>query len=105
MINSSAIRLLREQGLEWTKIASLFDISVKTIDRRRRECDILDDFIGYTDITDNKLDDMMKELRYYQPFARQVILMGILKSKGVRIHRQRLRDSLHRIDSFGMINR
>ncbi len=104
-INPSAIRLLREQGLDWTKIASLFGVSTKTIDRRRKECNIPDDFVGYTDITDNELDDLMKELRYHQPFAGQIILMGILKSKGFRIHRQRLRDSLHRIDSFGMMNR
>jgi hypothetical protein len=104
-INPSAIRLLREQGLDWTKIASIFGVSVKTIERRRSEYNIPDDFIGYTNISDNELDELLKELRYHQPFAGQIILMGILRARGIRIHRQRLRDSLHRIDSFGMINR
>jgi hypothetical protein len=104
-INPSAIRLLREQGLDWTKLASIFGVSVKTVERRRKEYNIPDDFISYTSISDDDLDNLLKELRYHQPFAGQIILMGILRSRGIRIHRQRLRDSLHRIDSFGIINR
>ena len=104
-INPLAIKLLREQGLDWTKIASIFGVSIKTIERRRKENNISDDYIGYANISDNELDNLVKELRYHQPFSGQIILMGILKSRGIRIHRQRLRDSLHRVDSFGMINR
>ena len=61
-INPSAIRLLREQGLEWTKIALIFGVSVKTIDRRRKECNIPDDFIGYANITDNELKALLDKI-------------------------------------------
>src|SRR5436853_6177757 len=31
--------------------------------------------------------------------------MGLLRSQGIRIPRQRLRDSLQRVDTFGVLNR
>lgn len=104
-INSLAISTLREQGLHWEQIATIFGVHAKTINRRRKELHIPDDCPAYSEITDNSLDQIVKELRNQQPFSGQIMLMGILKSRGIRIHRQRLRDCLHRIDTFGVINR
>jgi hypothetical protein len=104
-INPLAICTLREQGIHWKQIATIFGVHAKTINRRCKELHIPDNFPAYSVITDDNLDEIVKEIRYQQPFSGQNILMGILKSRGIRIHRQRLRDCLYRIDTFGMINR
>src|SRR5688572_25810927 len=43
LISENAIRILRKEGFSWKKIATIFGISSKTIQRRRREFNIPDD--------------------------------------------------------------
>jgi len=33
------------------------------------------------------------------------MMMGVLQSEGIQITRQRLRDSIQRVDAFGVVNR
>jgi hypothetical protein len=82
----------------------MLGISTKTIQRRRNELNIPDD-LTYTEITDQELDNLLRTIRLQQPNSGQQILMGMLRSIGIIIHRERLRDSLHRIDTFGVLNR
>ncbi|GES72835.1 uncharacterized protein LOC114517950 [Rhizophagus clarus] len=105
IILESALRLLRQEGFTWSQIAEIFSISAKTIYRRRKEFNIPDDLPDYTNITNEQLDNIVKGLRAEHPFFGQVLLMGSLRSLGIRIPRQRLRDSLQRIDTFGILNR
>lgn len=51
IILECAIRLLRQEGFNWTQIAETFSISTKTIYRRRIEFNIPDDLPDYTNIT------------------------------------------------------
>ncbi|CAB5205585.1 unnamed protein product [Rhizophagus irregularis] len=105
IILECALRLLRQEGFEWTQIAEIFGVSTKTIYRRRKEYNIPDDLASYTEITNEQLDDLIRDLRAEHPFFGQVLLMGSLRSLGIRIPRQRLRESLQRIDTFGVLNR
>ncbi|GBC47749.2 uncharacterized protein LOC109586461 [Rhizophagus irregularis DAOM 181602=DAOM 197198] len=105
IILECALRLLRQEGFEWTQIAEIFGVSTKTIYRRRKEYNIPDDLASYTEITNEQLDDLIRDLRAEHPFFGQVLLMGSLCSLGIRIPRQRLRESLQRIDTFGVLNR
>ncbi|CAG8656372.1 7417_t:CDS:2, partial [Paraglomus occultum] len=75
-------RALREQGFNWNSIASLIGVSVSTLGRRRKELQIPDDY-PYTTITDEELDEI----------------------QSVRVHRARVRESLHRVDPNGVIQR
>ncbi|CAB5190649.1 unnamed protein product [Rhizophagus irregularis] len=77
----------------------------KTIYRRRKEFNIPDDLANYMNITDDQIDNIVKGLRVEHPFFGQVLLMGSIHSLGIRIPRQCLRDSLQRIDTFGILNR
>nr|CAG8546404.1 9551_t:CDS:2 [Entrophospora candida] len=104
LISENAIRMLRKEGFSWEKIATIFGISSKTIQRRRRELNIPDDIGEYTQLTNEQIDGVVRIIRQEQPFSGQNIIMGTLRSLGIKIHRQRLRDSLYRIDSFRIIN-
>jgi hypothetical protein len=105
IILEPALRLLREEGFNWSQIAEIFGVSTRTISRRRNEYNISDDLSNYTNMTDEQLDNMIKNLRAEHPFFGQVLLMGALHALGIRISRQRLRDSLQRVDTFGVLNR
>jgi len=98
------IRALREQGFNWNSIASLIGVSVATLGRRRKELKIPDDY-QYSMITDAELDEIVREIKTVHPFAGQVLVMGSLCSKGFRVHRARVRESLHRVDPNGVIQR
>ncbi len=79
-------------------------ISTKTIQRRRNELNIPDD-LEYSEISNEELDNLIRSIRLQQPHSGQQILMGMIRSLGIRIHRERLRDSLHRTDTFNVLNR
>ncbi|CAB4421658.1 unnamed protein product [Rhizophagus irregularis] len=105
IINEDAIKLLRELGFAWTKISDIFCVSSKTMSRIRKNNNIEDTNLPYSDITDNNLDIIIKRIKQEYPFYGQVMLMGALKSEGIKIKRQRLRDSIQRIDPMGSVTR
>ena len=104
LISVPALSLFRREGFSFIDIARIMGVSTKTIQRRRSELNIPDD-LTYSNISDLELDNLLRTIRLQQPSSGQQMLMGALRSLGFRIHRERLRDSLHRIDTFGMLNR
>ena len=100
VIPVTIVRNLREEGLGWSSIAEIFGISARTLQRRRNELNIPDDFM-YSNLTDAELDNIVGEIKRENPFAGQILVMGGLQNKGLRIHCQRVRESLHRVDPFG----
>ncbi|EXX72597.1 hypothetical protein RirG_067810 [Rhizophagus irregularis DAOM 197198w] len=76
IILECALRLLREEGFNWSQIAEIFNVLAKTIYRRRKEFNIPDDLANYMNITDDQLDNIVKGLRAEHPFFGQVLLMG-----------------------------
>ena len=59
----------------------------------------------YTKISNEELDELVRSIKseHYQIGEKR--LLGILKGKGICIQRQRLRDSVNRVDPFGAIQR
>ena len=104
MISIPALRLFRREGFSYVDIAKMMGVSTKTIQRRRNELNIPDD-LAYSNISNEELDNLLKSIRLQQPSSGQQMLMGTLRSLGIKIHRERLRDSIHRIDTFGTLNR
>lgn len=105
VINEDAVKLLRQQGYNWTDIANTFNISAKTLRRRREENNVQDTIQAYSTLTDNELDEIVKQVKLENPFFGQSMMMGAVKSRGIRITRQRLRDSIHRVDALGTVIR
>jgi hypothetical protein len=63
LINEDVVKLLRQQGYHWTNIANTFNISVKTLSRRREESNLQDTIQPYTVLTDDELDEIVKQLK------------------------------------------
>ncbi|CAB4441421.1 unnamed protein product [Rhizophagus irregularis] len=104
VISIEALRLFRREGFSYTDIAKMMGVCTKTIKRKRNELNIPDDLV-YTEISNEELDNLLRSIRLQQPYSGQQIIMGMIRSLGIKIHRERLRDSLHRIDTFGTLNR
>ncbi|CAB5201751.1 unnamed protein product [Rhizophagus irregularis] len=105
VINIEAVKLLREQGLEWTKIGRTFEVSTSTIKRSCKEYNIDDPIQPYSLLADDDLDVIVKRLKQENPFFGIRMLMGALQSEGVIVTRQQLQNSIKRVDTFGNVSR
>ena len=105
VINIEAVKLLREQGFNWTKIGEILDISASSIKRLRQEYNIQDPVQPYSLLLDNDLDEVIKRLKQEYPFSGIRILMGALQSEGIKVTRQRLQNSIQRVDVLGSVSR
>lgn len=105
VINIDVVKLLREQDFSWTKIGEILGVSASTIKRLRQEYNIQDPIQPYSLLSDNELDVVVKRLKQNYPFSGIRMLMGALQSEGIKITRERLQNSIKRIDIFGNISR
>ena len=105
VVDIEAIKLLREQEFSWTKIAEIFDISSTTLRNIRTEYNIEDPIQPYSDISNNELDVLIKQIKHDNPFYGETMLTGALKSKNIIIPRAQLRESVQRVDAFGAVTR
>ena len=91
------IKALRAMNYSWTKIASLLNISRSTLYRRLQENNITtNDFLSLSDAT---LDAIVHSIKCDHPNHGEVMLQGYLRSVGIKVRRQDLRDSIHRVDN------
>ena len=81
-------------------IANLFVCSTRTISRRIHEVGL--EGTLHSPIGDQALDSIVQEFVNNYPTSGQRMLVGHLWSLGLRIPRQRVRDSLHRVDPHGV---
>ncbi|XP_035661675.1 uncharacterized protein LOC118405929 [Branchiostoma floridae] len=95
-ITEEQVSYLRELGFTWLKIAELLGVSFSTLKRRQREFDLGGK--NYTEITNEELDMAVIGLKRLLPNHGENYLWGTLKSQGIYVSRQRLRDSIHRVD-------
>ena len=71
--------------------------------RRRVEYDLLDDPL--THITDADLTSLIQDIRRETPYAGVSLLFGSIRSRGVKITREQLRQSLRSLDPIGSLLR
>ncbi|RHZ82501.1 hypothetical protein Glove_109g51 [Diversispora epigaea] len=99
-IPQNTLVALSQEEYKWTEIAKMLNVSTQTITRRQDELNIQIKGEIYSIILNDKLDQIVQSIKEYQPNVRQVIIIGALKERGIKIKRQRLRESLRRIDPF-----
>ena len=58
-----------------------------------------------TQLSEGELDDTIRSLKYNHPNDGEVLIQGQLLSMGVRVPRQALRDSIHRVDHQNVASR
>ena len=100
--------LIKESELEMQftriEIARLLGCSARTIRRRILEFG-LEYISGYSQISDEDLDDLVTAFVGNLPSAGQVSLAGYLQSQGHHIQRWRIHDSMLRVDPWGVQQR
>ena len=97
-ISCETLEELRALGFSWTKIAQFLGVSRWTIHRRVEEFH-LQDMKGFSDLSDEKLDDIVKRyLSTHGSATGQGYVAGYVKSLGYRVQRQRIRESMARMD-------
>ena len=85
----------------------MLQVSVSTIQRRRREFGLSDEFELNSDITDDELDQIYasetgnSHERPLTPNMGRRKFIGALRSRGIRIQRWRVSECLHRVDPIG----
>lgn len=101
--------LIREEQLMFllglhfsvTNIAHLYNVSSRTVRRRIIQYE-LDENKAFSDICDATLDELSKEFVSIHPNCGSRTLAGFLRSMGYRIQRQRVRESVRRVDPRGV---
>lgn len=95
-INIDYVELLHGAGYTLTDIACAMQVSRSTLWRRLQEEGVL--LNSYTDISDTDLDSIIKNYQESNPNCGQTLLCGYLHSRQINVQRERVRESLSRID-------
>ena len=97
-IDQNRLTYFVEQGFRICDIAAIFDCSRKTIERRMTKYGI----DRYTTVTNEDLDRLVEEITTLFPRCGEKTIAGRLIAGGIRVPRQRVRDSLLRVDPTGL---
>ena len=96
-VDRDQLESLRNLHFSWETISSIMGVSVKTLQRRAKEWDI----ITFTSITDADLDRIVERYQHEFPQAGEAMLRGHLQSLDIHIQRERLRMSVQRMFGSG----
>lgn len=105
-IEITEAELLNLLELQFTQveIAKLYGCSPRTIRRRILEYDF-EHLVRFSDISDQQLDELVTQFVNAFPCAGQKTLAGYLQSKTYHIQRWRIRESMFRVDPWGVEQR
>lgn len=91
---------LVESGFQVGVIASLMNCSRRTIQRRLLEFGITSHH--FTHVSDFDLDQVIREINSLHPQSGERVIRGCLRSRGINVQRERVRQSLRRVDPTGV---
>ena len=103
-IDIDEVEFLRALQLTWTKMAEIMGISRRTLYRRLKEEDILEN-LKFSDICDADLDELLIDIKREHPNDGEILIRGHLAARNVRIQRSRLQAAIHRIDPVSTAER
>lgn len=86
-------------GMTWQRIASCFGISSRTLYRHRQTLGI--ETLSYALLSNEELDSIVTSILRNTPNAGETYILGSLRSRGIRIQRWRVRQSLRQVDPIG----
>ena len=91
---------LIQEGFTVREISAIAGVSERTIYRRMTEYDLK--IRDFSRVSDNQLDLEVLALTNDYPFCGEIMLRELLKGRGFNVERYRLRDSIHRVNDFGV---
>ena len=96
VLNIDMVELLSICGYAWTEVANALQVSRTTLWRRLRELGL--QLKRFTEISDDKLDSIMKQIQRENPNCGQQLMCGYLRDRCVHVPRHRLRENVVRTD-------
>ncbi len=77
----------------------MLGVSERTVRRHREELGMdVGQTDSYSDIPDDDLDVLVSRILHFLPNSGEQMLLGALRSHGVKVQRERMRDSVRRVD-------
>jgi AraC-like DNA-binding protein len=89
--------LRNDLGLRWADIARCLGISERTLRRRRYELGLISSG-DFTNISDQSLDEHVRDVLQTTPRVGLSLVRGALRSRGLNIQRDRVREAMNRVD-------
>ena len=103
-VSEEQLSLLLSFQFSVSDIASMLRVSSSTVKRRIVQYG-LESMTDYSDITDLQLDMITNQFIINHPCSGEKSFEGYLRQMGLRVQRQRIRNSLQRIDCRGIRSR
>ena len=97
ILNSEQIIHLRNLGFTWSDISALCGVSRMTLWRKRRDSEI-SVWPKYSHISDIDLEFVIRDIKQSHPDVGERMLIGLLRSRGIIVKRNRVRNGLHKVD-------
>ncbi|CAL9695551.1 unnamed protein product [Knipowitschia caucasica] len=104
VIDPEYLKYLLNIPLSSTAIASLLGVSRSTIHRRMAENNLSVTAL-YSEMSDQELDSVVADIKTNMPDSGYRMVKGALKSRGHLVQWERVRASLHRVDTLGVLER
>lgn len=104
VIDQEHVVELLEMGQSVTDIAKVFGVSRSTLHRRMEEWNISVNQL-YSQLCDADLDDLVHTILSQNPNAGYRRMIGLLKARGHRVQWTKVRASMHRVDTAGIVAR
>ena len=101
-IGEEQLSYLIKQGFRTKEISKIFGCS-RTVERRMNEYEL--SLLNSMAVSDIHLDSLVKDISTLFPVCGEKIVNGRLRSCNIRVPRQRIRDSLRRVDPSGIQQR
>ena len=94
---------LIELGFSVPQMSNMLQISKRTIQRRLAQYQLSSK--SWSEISDEELDKVVADVKLYNPNCGSKNLSGYVLARGIKVSRERIRDSLRRVDPIGVLVR
>ena len=82
----------------WSEISRTLGISERTLRRRRHEFGMKVEGKEFSNISDDEIDNLVRQVIGVTPSAGLRLVQGAVRQRGLVVQRNRILQSLHRID-------
>ena len=103
-ISRYQLEYLLKLGMNCPTIAACLGVSVRTVRRRMSEFGLSVSAL-YAPLSNADLDSVVSDIKCVFPNCGYRMLSGHLRSRGIRVTQERVRESLHRVDPCGSVAR
>ena len=100
-IRSEQLNTLLENGFTVPQIAGILRVYISTVHRRMSEYG-LSVRAMYAEISDDELDQLVRDVNQTFPMCENKQMVGHLQARGYRIQQGRIRDAQRRVDPGGV---